>query len=86
MVLYLDAIALRVRVVNKAVWVPMLVALGVGRDGQKEVLELELLTSESTSRWSGLVQGLVDRGLRPPRLVVIDGNKGLRAAVEQSWP
>lgn len=52
----------------------------------EEVLDLEMLTSESTSCWSGLVQGLVDRGLRPPRLVVIDGNKGLRAAVEQSWP
>lgn len=84
-VLYLDAIALRVRIANKVLSAPVLVALGVGRDGQKEVLDLELLTSESTSCWSGFVQGLISRGLGRPRLVVIDGNKGLRAAVEQSW-
>ena len=85
-VLYLDAIALRVRIANKVLSAPVLVALGVDRDGQKEVLDLELLTSESTSCWSGFVQGLISRGLGRPRLVVIDGNKGLRAAVEQSWP
>ena len=34
----------------------------------------------------GLVQGLVHRGLKRPSLVIIDGNKGLRAAVEKSWP
>jgi len=85
-VLYLDAIALRVRIANKVLSAPVLVALGVGRDGQTEVLDLELLTSESTSCWSGFVQGLISRGLGRPRLVVIDGNKGLRAAVEQSWP
>ena len=85
-VLYLDAIALRVRIANKVLSAPVLVALGVGRDGQKEVLDLELLTSESTSCWSGFVQGLISRGLRRPRLVIIDGNKGLRAAVEESWP
>ena len=85
-VLYLDAIALRVRIANKVLSAPVLVALGVGQGGQKEVLDLELLTSESTSCWSGFMQGLISRGLGRPRLVVIDGNKGLRAAVEQSWP
>lgn len=85
-VLYFDAIALRVRIANRVVSAPVLVALGVGQGGQKEVLDLELLTSESTSCWSGFVQGLNSRGLGRPRLVIIDGNKGLRAAVEQSWP
>jgi len=85
-VLYLDAIALRVRIANKVLSAPALVALGVGQGGHKEVLDLELLTSESTSCWSGFVQGLISRGLGRPRLVIIDGNKGLRAAVEQSWP
>ena len=56
------------------------------RSGKKVVLDLELLTSESSSCWGGFVEGLVSRGLRPPRLVIMDGNKGLRAAVEQIWP
>jgi putative transposase len=84
--LYLDAIALRVRIANKVVTAPALVALGVKADGQKVVLDLELLQSESSECWGGFVEGLVGRGLKRPRLVIIDGNKGLRAAVDKNWP
>lgn len=85
-VLYLDAIALRVRIAQKVVSVPVLVALGVRGDGEKVVLDLELLTSESTEAWGGLMAGLIGRGMKRPRLCIIDGNKGLRAAVETHWP
>ena len=85
-ILYLDAIALRVRIAGKVVSAPVLVALGVRADGQKVVLDLELLASESAEAWGGLLTGLIERGLRRPPLCVIDGGKGLRAAVEQSWP
>ena len=84
--LYLDAICLRVRIAAKVVSAPVLVGLGVKADGQKVVLDLELLQSESSECWGGFVQGLVHRGLKRPSLVIIDGNKGLRAAVEKSWP
>jgi putative transposase len=80
---YLDAICLRVRIANKVVSAPVLVALAVKADGQKEVLDLELLQSESSECWGGFVEGLVGRGLKRPCLVIMDGNKGLRAAVEQ---
>ncbi len=83
---YLDAIALRVRIAKKVVSAPVLVALGVRTHGQKVVLDLELLTSESAEAWGGLITGLVERGLKRPRLCVIDGSKGLRAAVEETWP
>ena len=81
--LYLDAIALRVRIAQKVVSAPVLVALGVRADGQKVVLALELLASESTAAWGGLVASVVRHGLRRPRLCVIDGSPGLRAAVEE---
>lgn len=83
---YYDAIALRVRVVRKVVSVPVLVALGIRADGTKAILALEMVGSESAEAWKGFVDGLADRGLRRPRLVIIDGNKGLRAAVEARWP
>ena len=83
---YLDAIALRVRIAAKVLSAPVLVALAVKADGQKVVLDLELLQSESSECWGGFVEGLVHRGLRRPCLVIIDGNKGLRAAVEKNWP
>lgn len=85
-ILFLDAIFLRVRIAGKVVSAPVLVALGVRADGQKGVLDLEWLSSESADAWGGLLTGLIARGLRRPRLCVIDGGKGLRAAVEQSWP
>jgi putative transposase len=84
--LYLDAIALRVRIANKVVSAPVLVAVGVKADGEKVVLDLELLGSESSECWGGFVEGLINRGLGQPRLVIIDGNKGLRAALDQNWP
>src|SRR5262249_30759853 len=77
--IYLDAIALRVRIAAKVVSAPVLVALAVKADGQKVVLDLELLQSESSESWGGFVEGLVHRGLRRPCLVIFDGNKGLRA-------
>jgi transposase-like protein len=60
--LYLDAIGLRVRIANKVVSAPVLVGLGVKADGQKVVLDLELLQSESSECWGGLVEGWLGVG------------------------
>lgn len=85
-VMYLDAIALRVRIAKKVISVPVLVGLGVKEDGQKVIMDLELFQSESSSCWEGFVQGLVSRGLKTPLLAIIDGNKGLRSALGKNWP
>lgn len=84
--LYLDAIVLRVRIARKVVSAPVLVALGVRANGHKEILDMELVVSESSDSWGGIIAGLVNRGLKRPRLCIIDGNKGLRSAVETQWP
>lgn len=84
--LYLDAIFLRVRIAGKVVSAPVLVALGVRTDGQKEVIDLELMTSESTHAWRGLIGGLIERKFSRPKVCIIDGSPGLRRAVEESWP
>ncbi len=84
--LYLDAIALKVRIARKVVSVPVLVALGVDRRGRKEVLDLELCASESTSAWEGFVAGLTTRGLQAPVLVILDGSPGLAKALAATWP
>lgn len=85
-VMYLDAIALRVRIAKKVISVPVLVGLGVKEDGQKVILDLELFQSESSSCWEGFVEGLISRGLKAPLLAIIDGNKGLRSALAKNWP
>jgi transposase-like protein len=85
-VMYLDAIALRVRIAKKVISVPVLVGLGVKEDGHKAILDLELFQSESSSCWEGFVEGLISRGLKAPLLAIVDGNKGLRSALAKNWP
>jgi transposase-like protein len=83
---YLDGFALRVRSAGKVVSVPALGVVGVLPDGHKQLLALELRGGESLSAWKGCLDDLVARGLRAPRLAIIDGNAGLRRAVDLVWP
>jgi transposase-like protein len=83
---YLDAIALRVRSAGKVVSSPVLVAVAVLADGQKQLLSLEMCGSESNEVWKGFLDDLVSRKLRAPMLCVIDGHPGLRRAVQLVWP
>lgn len=83
---YLDAIALRVRTGGKVVSVPVLVALGVLSDGTKRLLSLEMCNSESRDAWKGVLDDLVERQLARPKICIVDGNAGLRAAIDLTWP
>lgn len=84
--LFLDGIAVRVRVDRKVQVVPVLVALGVTESGDKRLLALRLMGSESRAAWAACVDDLVSREMPAPHLVIIDGNPGLRRAVAQAWP
>src|SRR5438128_5519571 len=84
--LYLDGFFLRVRGAGEVVSVPVLGVVGVLADGSKHLLALELCGGESFEAWKGCLDDLVARGLRAPVLTIIDGNAGLRRAVELVWP
>lgn len=83
---YLDGFALRVRRAGKVVSTPVLGVVGVLPDGGKHLLALELCGGESFAAWKGCLDDLAARGLRAPVLCIIDGNAGLRRAVELVWP
>src|SRR5439155_2923181 len=83
--LYLDAIALRVRMDKRVTSVPVLVALAVLADGQKQLVAMEMCGSESHEAWKEFLAGLVERGLRAPLLCIVDGNAGLRRALSTVW-
>jgi putative transposase len=84
--LYLDGFHLRVRLGGRVSSVPVLAVLGVQRSGQKVLVHLSLRGSESTDAWAAVCEDLATRGVRAPQLCVLDGGKGLRAAVERTWP
>ncbi|MGH2689713.1 MAG: IS256 family transposase, partial [Actinomycetota bacterium] len=61
---------------------PVLVAWGFDTAGKPQLIGIEPGNTESTDAWSSFLRGLLDRGLRPPLLVVSDGGAGLINAVE----
>jgi len=85
--LYLDGIWVTL---SKPVCVKkvLLIALGVRRDGNKELLGFQLASSESESCWWGFLSDLKQRGLRGENLEVIisDGAGGLVKAMEALYP
>ena len=83
--LYLDAIALRVRAAGRVTGLPVLAGVAVLSDGSKRLVSLEVCGAESGSAWEGFLQGLIDRGLKAPRLCIIDGNAGLHRAITLAW-
>jgi transposase-like protein len=83
--LYLDAIYPKVRSAGKVVSLPVLVALGVKERGEKILLALAIAGAETGAAWEGVLEDLVRRHLGRPRLVISDGNTGLRSALERTW-
>jgi putative transposase len=83
--LFLDGIYLGVRT-NSRSKEAILVAHGISREGKRVVLHLSLGGRESTESWKGVLNDLEGRGLKPPALVISDGNPGLLRAVADIWP
>ena len=83
--LYLDAAWVKDIVGINASRVCVLTAVGIGQDGQKEVLGFERAQRESESSWRGFLTRLKERGLDPTRLrlVISDEHKGLILAVAE---
>ncbi len=61
----------------------VLVALGIKSNGKKQVIDFQQVYGESQSAWEVFLNNLYRRGLQGQslQLIVIDGAKGLRAAL-----
>src|SRR5687768_1939968 len=79
--LILDGTVVKVRLDRKATAISLLIALGVRRDGQKVVLAIKNLGGETEAAWRAVLDALLARGLAKPELVIVDGGKGLEAAL-----
>lgn len=76
-----DALVLKVREGGRVVGVHALVATGVNADGHREILGLQVTTSEDGAGWLAFFRDLVARGLSGVRLVTSDAHAGLVAAI-----
>jgi putative transposase len=64
----------------------VLIAVGIDRDGRRQVLAVELANRESRSAWKDFLLGLRERGLHGVEFVVADDHAGLKAAVREVLP
>jgi putative transposase len=83
--LILDGTVVKVRLDRKATAISLLIALGIRRDGQKVVLAIRNMGGESEAAWRAVLDDLTSRGLARPDLVIVDGGKGLEAALASLW-
>ena len=79
--LWLDALTQRVREEGRIAQVSVVVATAVNADGKREVLGIDVGTSEDGAFWLSFLRGLVARGLSGVELVTSDAHQGLRAAI-----
>jgi transposase-like protein len=65
----------------------MVLAVGIALTGEKHLLGFVETGTENEAVLTPFLQSLSDRGLKVSQgvLVIIDGGKGLRAAVRQAW-
>ena len=75
--MYLDGICLKRSWGGEVRNVSVLVAIGVGRDGYREVLGVCEGMKEDLESWRNFLRHLKDRGLRGVRLVISDKCLGL---------
>ena len=81
--LWIDATYLKVRRGGRIVSVAVIIAVGVNTDGRREVLGMEIGTSEAEAIWTEFLRKLTRRGLRGVKLVVSDAHEGIKAAVSK---
>ncbi len=80
--LWLDALTQKVRESGRIVNVAVVVATGVNANGNREVLGMDVITTEDGAGWLAFLRSLVARGLSGVQLVISDAHEGLKAAIE----
>ena len=81
-----DALTLKVREGGRVINVHGLIAVGVNRDGHREILGLDVTSAEDGAGWLGFFRSLTARGLSGVQLVTSDAHRGLVDAIGAALP
>jgi putative transposase len=82
--LILDARYEKVRIDHVIRSQAVLVAIGIGWDGRRQVLGIDCASRESASSWRDFLKGLKERGLHGVEYVVSDDHEGLKTAIRET--
>ena len=83
---WIDAITQKVREAGRTINVHALIATGVNGDGHREILGLDMASSEDGAGWLAFLRSLAARGLADVQLVISDCHHGLRDAIAAVLP
>ncbi len=85
--LVLDGVSVRIRLVGKVQRRMVLCAYGVTRQGQRQLIDFQLVKTEGEDTWYGFLWNLWSRGLRGEflELIATDGQPGLIRALSRLW-
>lgn len=89
---WVDAIALKSREIggpklrSHIANVATLVATAVNADGTREILHVDVVTTEDGAGWLQFFRQMVSRGLSGVQLVISDSHEGLKAAIAATLP
>jgi len=78
---WMDALTQKVREGGRIINVAVVIAVGVNADGHREILGLDVITTEDGAGWLAFLRGLVARGLAGTSLVISDAHPGLVDAI-----
>lgn len=85
-IVYLDCIQVKIRqdkqVINKAIYV----ALGVNKEGHKELLGLWVSENEGAKFWLSVLTELKNRGVKDIFIACVDGLSGFPDAIAAAYP
>ena len=81
-----DALTMKVREGGRVVKTSVLLATGVNAEGYRELLGMQVATSESVASWTGFFRGLKARGLNDVYLVTSDAHLGIQHAIGEVLP
>jgi putative transposase len=83
---YLDGVVLKRSWAGEVRNVSVLVAIGVGADGYRQILGVAEGEKEDLEGWRSFLRHLKDRGLTTPRLIISDACRGLVEAAHDLYP
>ena len=78
---WVDALTQKVREGGRIVNVACVIATGVNVEGHREILGVDVFTTEDGAGWTAFLRSLVARGLSGVQLVISDAHEGLKNAI-----
>ena len=83
---WVDALTQRCRDGGRVVNICTAIATAVNANGQREILGVDVFTTEDGAAWTSFLWGLVARGLSGVRMVISDHHLGLKQAIAAVLP